>query len=180
MYARKERSSLSFFVLYSPQYTVNTAFSDCFYDHSYEASAHHLSVLHDFRSTNNRRQEYLVVLMCHILSLQLLIILLSISSISICSLRSTSITLKSSRNSYNRFLSTTMSAARDSLDEAVSTTGKFERGASGYRDTISSDHPVYKPEFQRYHLYISLACPWANRCYLALKIKGKSDMHQSW
>lgn len=50
--------------------------------------------------------------------------------------------------------------------------GKFDRVASNFRETISEDHPIYQPESQRYHLYISLACPWANRCSAILKLKG--------
>ena len=69
-------------------------------------------------------------------------------------------------------LNNSMAGVRDSLAEAVSATGKFVRVASGFRDMISVSHPIYKPEHQRYHLYISLACPWANRCSVALKLKG--------
>jgi putative glutathione S-transferase len=51
---------------------------------------------------------------------------------------------------------------RDALQE-VDTTGKFTRVASSFREIISMKHPTFQPEFGRYHLYISLACPWANR-----------------
>ncbi len=61
--------------------------------------------------------------------------------------------------------------AHDALAE-VSDTGKFIRTASGFREIISHDHPIYKPEAGRYHLYISYACPWANRCLAILKLKG--------
>ena len=64
-----------------------------------------------------------------------------------------------------------MSAARDALAEAT-TEGKFDRVPSAFRDIISTEHDRYQPEFQRYHLYISLACPWANRCLVILKLKG--------
>ena len=62
--------------------------------------------------------------------------------------------------------------AHDALAE-VSVTGKFIRTASGFREIISADHPVYKPEFHRYHLYISLACPWANRCLAEAEGPGR-------
>ena len=65
-----------------------------------------------------------------------------------------------------------MTVVRDSLAEAAGPTGRFVRVASNFRETVSVNHPVYKPEFQRYHLYVSLACPWANRCSAALSIKG--------
>jgi putative glutathione S-transferase len=77
------------------------------------------------------------------------------------------------------------SKAHDALAE-VSVTGKFIRTASGFREIISADHPIYKPEFNRYHLYISLACPWANRCLAVLKLKGLDDcihhtvVHPTW
>lgn len=51
---------------------------------------------------------------------------------------------------------------RDALKE-TDAIGKFKRTASTFREIISDEHPVYKPEFGRYHVYISLACPWANR-----------------
>ncbi|EFA79998.1 hypothetical protein PPL_06819 [Heterostelium album PN500] len=41
-----------------------------------------------------------------------------------------------------------------------------------YRNIISDDHPIYKPEANRYHLYIVNSCPFAHRAYIALKLKG--------
>lgn len=61
---------------------------------------------------------------------------------------------------------------RDSLAEVNEKDGKFVRVASGYREIISPSHPTYKPEKGRYHLYLSFACPWANRCYVMMKFKG--------
>ena len=64
--------------------------------------------------------------------------------------------------------------------------GAFVRTAAAFRNIISSENATYKPEFNRYHLYISLACPWANRCYAALKMKGLekcigvSIVHPTW
>ena len=77
------------------------------------------------------------------------------------------------------------SAARDALAE-TNETGKFVRTAAGFREIISKEHEEFKPEFDRYHLYISLACPWANRCLVALKLKGLNDcikhtvVHPTW
>ena len=51
---------------------------------------------------------------------------------------------------------------RDSLAE-VDAKGRFQRTASGYREIISANNPTFKPEAGRYHLYVSMACPWANR-----------------
>lgn len=75
--------------------------------------------------------------------------------------------------------------AHDALDEA-SSTGKFLRTAAGYREIISPDHPVFKPAANRYHLYISYACPWANRCLAILYLKGLEGVigftavHPTW
>ena len=60
---------------------------------------------------------------------------------------------------------------RDSLVE-VDTTGKFVPTAAGYRNIISEEHEIFKPEYGRYHLYISYACPWANRCLAVRNLKG--------
>lgn len=50
--------------------------------------------------------------------------------------------------------------------------GSFVREKSGFREFISKDHPTFQPEVGRYHLYISWACPWANRCALVRHLKG--------
>ena len=42
---------------------------------------------------------------------------------------------------------------RDSLAE-LSKSGKFERRDSTYRQIVSDDHPIFKPEKGRYHLYV--------------------------
>lgn len=53
------------------------------------------------------------------------------------------------------------------------TDGKFVREDSQFRNSISSDGSTpYPPEAGRYHLYISLACPWASRAYLFRKLKN--------
>lgn len=65
--------------------------------------------------------------------------------------------------------------ARDALAETTGD-GSFARKASTYKETISTDHPIFKPEGGRYHLYISLACPWANGTYALLKLKGLQEM----
>ncbi|WJG09102.1 glutathione S-transferase family protein [Aliiglaciecola sp. LCG003] len=51
--------------------------------------------------------------------------------------------------------------------------GKFERQASKFRDNISQQEgSLYQPQSNRYHLYVSLACPWAHRTLIMRKIKG--------
>ena len=53
--------------------------------------------------------------------------------------------------------------------------GRFVRQASAFRGTVApgGDHP---PEAGRYHLYVSLACPWAHRVVIARRLKGLEDV----
>lgn len=55
-------------------------------------------------------------------------------------------------------------------------TGEFKRQVSEFREFISKDHPVFKPEKNRYHLYISLACPWASRVAAARGLLGLTNV----
>ncbi|MFC3095482.1 glutathione S-transferase family protein [Alteromonas sediminis] len=51
--------------------------------------------------------------------------------------------------------------------------GKFKRQESKFRETISTQSGAkYAPESGRYHLYVSLACPWAHRTLIFRKLKG--------
>ena len=78
-----------------------------------------------------------------------------------------------------------ITAAHDALQE-VDGGGHFKRAASGFREIICQDHLLYKPEFGRYHLYFSYACPWANRTITVILMKGLSDcisysvVHPTW
>lgn len=49
------------------------------------------------------------------------------------------------------------------------------RQQSAFRGTITpgGEHP---PEASRYHLYVSLACPWAHRVVIARQLKGLQDV----
>lgn len=53
--------------------------------------------------------------------------------------------------------------------------GAYARLPRTFLDFISDDHPVYKPESGRYHLYVSLACPWATRTLIYRTLKGLED-----
>jgi len=48
--------------------------------------------------------------------------------------------------------------------------GKFKRDDSAFRDTID-ENSEFKPESGRYHLYVSLACPWAHRTLIFRRLK---------
>lgn len=51
--------------------------------------------------------------------------------------------------------------------------GKFVRQDSMFRHQISSQQGAqFAPESGRYHLYVSLACPWAHRTLILRKLKG--------
>ena len=49
--------------------------------------------------------------------------------------------------------------------------GSFKRVDSVFRNVISVNDQVYKPETNRYHLYVSYACPWAHRTLIFRHLK---------
>jgi len=49
--------------------------------------------------------------------------------------------------------------------------GRFERQNSAFRHWIGSDDSQFAAESGRYHLYVSLACPWAHRALIFRSIK---------
>jgi len=52
-----------------------------------------------------------------------------------------------------------------------SDTGEFERQEDAFREWITSGPATKFPAMPgRYHLYVSLACPWASRAFIALKL----------
>jgi putative glutathione S-transferase len=54
-----------------------------------------------------------------------------------------------------------------------SETGEFQRQADAFRQWISNDRSTsYPAAAGRYHLYVSLACPWASRTVIFRKLKG--------
>jgi putative glutathione S-transferase len=54
-----------------------------------------------------------------------------------------------------------------------SSRGEFERQEDAFRDWISVDNSMaYPAAAGRYHLYVSLACPWASRTVIARKLLG--------
>ena len=67
----------------------------------------------------------------------------------------------------------------DQWYDTKSTAGRFERPQSSLRNWVTKDGSAgitgisgYKAEISRYHLYISLACPWAHRTLIFRKLKG--------
>ena len=52
--------------------------------------------------------------------------------------------------------------------------GEFERQEDAFRDRVAADGD-YPATAGRYHLYVSLACPWASRTVIARKLLGLED-----
>ncbi|MBI60443.1 glutathione-dependent reductase [bacterium] len=59
----------------------------------------------------------------------------------------------------------------NSLRFNVNEEGSFDRPNSIFREGVSLDHPQFKPERNRYHLYVSYACPWAHRTLIMRSLK---------
>nr|WP_136252455.1 glutathione S-transferase family protein [Ningiella ruwaisensis] len=61
---------------------------------------------------------------------------------------------------------------KDQWYDTESNDGKFVRQASKFRDKIEASADAKFPaESGRYHLYVSLACPWAHRALIFRKLK---------
>ena len=67
--------------------------------------------------------------------------------------------------------------------DTESTGGSFERGESLFRNWVTADgrpgpsgQGGFKAEAGRYHLYVSLACPWAHRTLILRRLKGLNDL----
>ena len=53
-----------------------------------------------------------------------------------------------------------------------STAGEFERQEDSFREWVRADGSTpYPPTPHRYHLYVSLACPWAHRTLIVRQLK---------
>lgn len=64
----------------------------------------------------------------------------------------------------------------DQWYDTESTGGRFVRESSRYRNWITADGSSgFKAEAGRYHLYVSLACPWAHRTLIFRRLKGLED-----
>jgi len=70
----------------------------------------------------------------------------------------------------------------DKWYDTKSTGGAFKRSESQFRNWITADGSAgptgeagYKAESGRYHLYVSHACPWANRALIFRTLKGLED-----
>lgn len=60
--------------------------------------------------------------------------------------------------------------------EEQTKSGEFKRQEDAFRDWVRRDGSTpYKPERDRYHLYVSFACPWAHRTIIFRKLKGLEE-----
>lgn len=67
--------------------------------------------------------------------------------------------------------------AKELFLRANNAKGEFVRVASTFRNFVRADpQSEFPAEAGRYHLYISLACPWACRTYFVLKAKGLENV----
>ena len=61
--------------------------------------------------------------------------------------------------------------------------GRFQRESAQRRNWVTADGSAgpsgdggFKAEAGRYHLYVSLACPWAHRTLILRKLKGLESL----
>ena len=71
----------------------------------------------------------------------------------------------------------------DQWYDTKKTGGRFVRTQTQFRNWITADCSAgptgqagYKAEANRYHLYVSMACPWASRTLMIRTLKGLEDM----
>ena len=71
---------------------------------------------------------------------------------------------------------------QDKWYDTKSTVGRFKRSESQFRNWVTADGSAgpsgeggFKAESGRYHLYVSLACPWAHRTLIFRALKGLAD-----
>src|SRR5215210_3130390 len=72
---------------------------------------------------------------------------------------------------------------QDSWYDTAKTGGRFVRQESQFRNWVTPDGSAgpsgeggFRAEPGRYHLYVSLACPWAHRTLIFRKLKGLEAM----
>lgn len=72
---------------------------------------------------------------------------------------------------------------QDQWYDTEATGGRFVRSEAQFRNWLTPDgsagpngQPGFKAEAGRYHLYVSLACPWASRVMIVRALKGLEEM----
>ncbi len=71
----------------------------------------------------------------------------------------------------------------DNWYDTASTGGRFRRSESAFRNWVTASGDAgptgkggFRAEAGRYHLYVSLACPWAHRTLIMRKLKGLESL----
>jgi glutathionyl-hydroquinone reductase len=66
---------------------------------------------------------------------------------------------------------------QDTWYDTESTGGRFVRPEPAFHDQVSAQaNAPFPAAAGRYHLYVSLACPWAHRTLIARKLKGLEEV----
>ena len=72
---------------------------------------------------------------------------------------------------------------QDQWYDTKKTGGRFERSAAQFRNWVTADGSAgpsgsggFAAAPGRYHLYVSLACPWAHRALIFRQLKGLAKM----
>src|SRR5690625_2513624 len=65
---------------------------------------------------------------------------------------------------------------QDEWYDTDSTGGRFVRPSTAFHGRIGNAEGEFPAEAGRYHLYVSLACPWAHRTLIVRKLKGLEDV----
>jgi putative glutathione S-transferase len=75
-----------------------------------------------------------------------------------------------------------MTSVKNSWNSSIKD-GEYQRKESQFRNWITPDgiagisgREGFKAEVDRYHLYVSLACPWAHRTLVFCQLKGLEDL----
>ena len=75
-----------------------------------------------------------------------------------------------------------MATVKNSWNSSIKN-GEYQRKESQFRNWITADGSAgisgrggFKAEADRYHLYVSLACPWAHRTLVFRQLKGLDEL----
>lgn len=70
-------------------------------------------------------------------------------------------------------MATSLKTTGNTWSRQISSDGAFVRSSTSFRGTVSQDpHHQHPADLGRYHLYVSLACPWAHRTLMLRALKG--------
>ncbi|RMZ82412.1 hypothetical protein DV737_g2111, partial [Chaetothyriales sp. CBS 132003] len=75
------------------------------------------------------------------------------------------------------YVTTKMASSITDWVKPGDSSGEFKRQQSQFRNWIKNESGAeFPPEADRYHLYVSYACPWAHRTLIVRKLKGLDDI----